>query len=383
MRPGHFGVHQVVDLHAELVGHDKKVADQLVVVPRIAVLGAEEQPLHGFRVDAIRILVEGGVPLEELHILSSPIFCQPQVEPSAHLVEKLTLPNVFLGHGVLPAIKDGLELSVEVSQQDEPDAHHFPLGHLHQHVELHLGDLVYDHDAAWTGGTTLLLVFAEVMHERLASDEHGGAMAQCRDDLLVFGAELPELLQDLVDEESLANSRRSSQEEASVLDEEVDQVVDQVVQLLLSELGPDRLVDDRLLHSQRFRLVPRGHFGDWLRLDLEDSLAVWKAVDVQNALLNRLPFQARVCEVDSVNHGPNNFNFGTSKRSHCLADPHLFDLQCNASPRGHAIEADELGAGEELEDSIAEILLAARVAPGVGLVRAGDCLPGVLLRGVP
>ena len=87
-------------------------------------------------------LVEPCEAFEKLLVSATTIDRKLDMKASTEFVENLTLPEVFGGHGVLPAVENRLPLPVEVSHQDEDDTDKLPASQFHPSVQLHFGQFV-------------------------------------------------------------------------------------------------------------------------------------------------------------------------------------------------------------------------------------------------
>ena len=118
-----------VDLDAQLVGHDEVDVD-LLVAQGISLPSEVDELLDLVEVPVVRPLVEARVPSEELHVGASAVGGELHVEAAAHLEEEAAQPQVLRVHHVGHLVEDRLELAVEVSGEDEADAHQLPLRQL-------------------------------------------------------------------------------------------------------------------------------------------------------------------------------------------------------------------------------------------------------------
>ena len=74
---------------------------------------------------SVRIEAREEVKQRLIYAFSINVHVDPKA--SAKFVDQATLANIFVAHGILPAVKDGLSLAVRIACNDEYDADQLPL----------------------------------------------------------------------------------------------------------------------------------------------------------------------------------------------------------------------------------------------------------------
>ena len=203
------------------------------------------------------------------------------MQSARHLVQEPAGAQVLDLHGVVPAVKDGLKLPVQVAQEHEVGAHQLPLRQLCPGVQLDLRDLVHHGPRVCLWAPSFGLILVDVVLDGLPLHQHRCTMPQRGHDLLLLREELLQAVHDPANDVGLPHARRTRQQEALVLDPELCYALHQILEFVLQHDLPHRLLEPDLLRPLVLLLRPGGHFAHRLLLEVEHRLSGREGVALQ------------------------------------------------------------------------------------------------------